>query len=371
MKTGVKIGCISGGSGGPLAPLLAVKEAILEIDPQARFYFFGDNSEPEKRLLADSADPVFYVPSGKLRRYWDWRNLTDLVLIALGFFRALYLLLKLKPDVLFTAGSYVSVPVAYAGSLLKIPVVMHQQDIMVGLANRLVAPVARRITVSLHESLKDFNSLSGLFRSKRTSKVSFTGNPVRKSIRAGSKARAGQVFGLEDRIPILLVLGGGTGAKELNLIIQKSLMTLTRTFQIIHVAGVKKLGPKILLPRYHEYEFLGNELAGALAVADIVISRAGFSTLSEIVALEKISILVPIPHSQQEANALYFFNKGAAIAYPQKALTPAYLCEMLKKLLFDWQTQRQMRKNLKAMQTKGAAEAVAKIVLEAANKHYV
>lgn len=368
MEKKLKIALAGGGSGGPLTPLLAVREAILKDRPHTEFFYFGGWSVPEERLLGGLDIKRFGIPAGKWRRYLSLRNFLDIFLVFAGFLKSLVILFKYRPDVIFSAGSYVAVPVAYAAKLAGARVVIHQQDAIPTLANRLVSPIADRITVSLRESLKDFNGQSGLFKPRKTVKTVFTGNPVREALLKGVKSRALATFNLRPDMPTLLISGGGTGAKSLNQLIRKSLPDLSKTFQIIHVTGKNKSEALPAYPGYHAREFLGESLPDAFAAADLIVSRAGFSTITEIIACEKISILIAIPHSQQEANALYLFNKGAAIAYPQNTLTPKFLTDTLKKLLFDQTTQNQMKKNLRKLKTKDAAKAVGEIVIEEAKK---
>jgi len=363
------IGLVGGGSGGPLTPLLAVREAILKKRPQTRFLYFGGESPPEARLLKGMDVSAFKIPAGKWRRYLSFKNFFDIFLVLAGFIKSLLILIKHRPDAIFSAGSYVAVPVAYAAKILGIRVIIHQQDVIPTFSNRLISPIADKITASIPKSLKDFNAQSGLFKPRKSEKTAFTGNPVREAVLSGVKSRAITEFGLSPDLPTLLVLGGGIGAKSLNQLIRKSLSELTKTFQIIHVTGSGHTENFNNYPNYHPWDFLGDNFPDAFAAADLIVSRAGFSTISEIIACEKISILVAIPHSQQEANALYLFNKGAAIAYPQNTLSPKFLSDSLRKLLFDERTRNQMKKNLRKLKTKGASAAVADIIIKLAEKN--
>ncbi|MCL5435733.1 MAG: UDP-N-acetylglucosamine--N-acetylmuramyl-(pentapeptide) pyrophosphoryl-undecaprenol N-acetylglucosamine transferase [Patescibacteria group bacterium] len=365
------IGLVGGGSGGPLTPLLAVRTEILRQEPKAEFLYFGGNSLPERQLLSKLSLRRFHIPAGKWRRYFSWRNLVDIFLTLFGFFKALTVLAQNRPDTLFSAGSYVSVPVAYAAFLLRIPVVIHQQDVVVSLSNRLVAPIAAKITVALPESVKSFSTASGLFRQRKISKVVHTGNPVRADLLKGTRATAQKIFGLQADLPTLLVLGGGGGARRLNQAVTLALPKLTQVFQVIHVTGADKPGVLVSNPRYHVYEFLKDELPYAFAAADIIVSRAGFSTISELVAREKISVLVPIPNSHQEANAVYFFSKGAAVVLLESSFTTDKFIRLLRQLLFDAESQKYMRACLRKLQTPQAAQQIATLLTACARKQKI
>jgi UDP-N-acetylglucosamine--N-acetylmuramyl-(pentapeptide) pyrophosphoryl-undecaprenol N-acetylglucosamine transferase len=260
------------------------------------------------------------------------------------------------------------VPVCYAAFFYRIPVVIHQQDVVVSLSNKLVAPIATKITVALPNLIKDFPGESGLFRMRNTLKVVYTGNPVRSDLRTGSTSKARKIFGLLPDLPTLLVLGGGGGARRLNQVVTLALPKLTQVFQVIHITGADKTTILASNPRYHPYKFLTDDLPHAFAVSDLVLSRAGFSTISEIIAQEKISILIPIPNSQQEANALYLFSQGAALVFPETLLTTERLITLLRKILFDAEGQKRMRTCLRKLKTPRAALDIATILINNVNK---
>lgn len=362
-KIYMKILLVGGGTGGPVMPLLAVREKILAIRPDAEFVYFGTQSELELRTISPTGMKYYSIPSGKLRRYFDIRNFTGIFKTIYGFFRALYLLRSIRPDRMFSAGSFVSVPVAFAAWLLHIPIIIHQQDVDPGLSNKIVYPLARSVTVSLEKSQRDFYGNSGIIRSRAKPKTVFTGNPVREEILRGSEIKAREIFGLTDKMPTLLVLGGGSGSAALNRSIARALPGLAELFQIIHVTGSGRGAGNAAHPNYHRYDMLSSELPHALKVADIVISRAGFSTISELAACRKISIIVPMPDSHQEDNARYMRVTGSAIVANEEMLAPQLLTATLRKLLFDVPAQDFMKKNIAALMPLDAAEKVAKIIL--------
>jgi UDP-N-acetylglucosamine--N-acetylmuramyl-(pentapeptide) pyrophosphoryl-undecaprenol N-acetylglucosamine transferase len=360
----MKILLVGGGTGGSVTPLLAVKDEILKLQPKAQFIFFGTHG-PEKPLVEKLGLPFYIIPAGKLRRYFSLANLISPFLMFAGFCKAFYLLRKLRPNVMFAAGSFVSVPVAYAAYFSGIRIVIHQQDVIPSLSNKLVAPVAERITTALDISEKDFASGSGLFRlaRKKRHKVVVTGNPVRSEIFKGDRKIAFKIFDLEPSLPTLLVLGGSSGAFKLNQILDETVLQLVNYFQIIHITGKNKVRTTVHHPRYHVYEFLTDQMPHALAVADIVLCRAGMQTLSEIAALKKISVIVPMPDSHQIYNAYYFYRRQAAIYAPERVLTADTLVENLRKLLFDQETQVTMKNNLAKITTKDAGQKIAEIII--------
>ena len=237
----MKIVLAGGGSGGPVAPLLAIAEAIKKNNPEAKFLFIGTKKgEPEKEMIKNynfsakggsaSGGDFVGIFCGKLRRYLSWQNFLDIFKTKLGFFQSLFILIKFKPDLIIGAGGYVSVPVVLAGWFLKIPSLIHQQDILPTLSNKILSIFAKKITVSFGPSLKDFPK----------NKTIFTGHPVRQFIFSGDRERAIKLFNLEKEKPVLVVLGGGTGAVSLNNLIWQNLGELTKFCQVVHLTGKGK-----------------------------------------------------------------------------------------------------------------------------------
>ncbi len=271
------------------------------------------------------------ISSGKLRRYWDFRNFIDPFSIALGFFQSLVVLTRIRPCAVLTAGSYVAVPVAWAAWVLRIPVVMYQQDVDVGLANRLMLPV-----VSLVLCIRE-NSSKRLFpeRSRRAS-IAAIGSLIRSDRLNGSASRARTRFNLEQGIPTLLVLGGGTGSQFLNQLITDNLTDLTEFCQIIHITGGRdnshtpsfRGSPNLSsraeprdLARYHSFPFMNAELADCYAAADLVLTRAGMGVLTELAANKKAAVVIPLPDTHQEANARLLKDHDAALVLRQPSLS--------------------------------------------------
>ena len=314
-----------GGSGGSTAPVLAVAQELRSRKAR-EFLYVGTAGGPEKELVASLGIPFRSVRTGKLRRYWSLQNLVDLVRIPMGLAEALRVVRAFQPDVAFAAGGFGAVPPLLAGNLLRVPSVIHQQDVEPGLANRILAPFASAVTVTFPPSLGHFPR----------SKTALTGNPVRREILAGKREEALRIFGLRADRQTVLVTGGGTGAMGLNRLVAAAAPLLVPTCQILHITGrgkgvdVPKLGNG-----YLQMEFLTQEMAHALAAADLVVSRAGLSTLTEIAALGKASVLIPMPRSHQNANAEAFAAGDAAVVLQEGKIGPEQLAGAILSLLSD------------------------------------
>ena len=208
------------------------------------------------------------------------------------------------------------------------------------LSTRLVAPVAKEITVSFGHTGQSLGSATGLLSRFPKSRIHVTGNPVRGSVLRGSVKEARRLFHLNERYPTVLVMGGGTGARRLNQLVGEALPDLTKYVQIIHVTGGRIEERKIAKSEhYHSYDFLAGELKHALAVADLVVSRAGMATISELARLGRVALLVPLPDSPQEDNAKLLAAFKLALAVNEKFLTAPALVELVRKILWDQQLQ--------------------------------
>lgn len=346
-----------GGTAGPVTPLLAVATKIQEhATDQSDLLWLGTFHGPEKKLVTSSSIPFTPIFSGKLRRYLHWRNFVDPFLVLFGFFQALVLLYRFKPDVVVSAGAFVSVPVAWAAWFLRIPVIIHQLDIRKGLANALMSPVATVITVSFEEVMSAFPE----------KKTVYIGTPIRETILQGDKDRARSAFNLDPALPTIVVLGGGTGSLFLNKLIVASLPELLHFSQVIHITGSGKSVPTIALKeraeRYHAFEFVIDELPNIFAAADVVVSRAGIGTLTELAALGKATMVIPIPDSQQEENAAYFAKRNAIVPLKQKDLSGQSFVEEMKSLLADTDSIRYLEVQIQKLHRREAAAHLQEII---------
>jgi len=347
-----------GGTGGSVSPLLAVAEEIKKKNPKTQFLFIGTKKGvPEKELAQMRHFPYQGIFSGKLRRYFSFKNIIDPFFIFLGFIQSFFILLKFKPKAIFSAGSFVAVPLSLAARILRIPVYIHQQDIVPGLANKIITPLAEKITISFKKSLNDFPK----------DKTIFTGNPVRSSILLGDKKRAIKRFNLKQKLSTLLIMGGGTGAKKINELIFKIIPELAEFCQIIHITGKNKQKElkqeNLILNRYHQIDFLTRELPDVYQIADLVVSRAGLGSLTELSALGKPSIIIPIPNSHQEINASYFKEQESIVVLEQKEITSELLLKTIKELIENQKELKRLEKNILKMSNKKASEKIAEIIL--------
>lgn len=349
----MKILCAGGGTLGSVTPLLAVIEEIKKRHPEVEVEWWGTENGPERELVKSNNITFQEIVSGKLRRYVSLENIVDIFRIIVGFWQAIWYLGSNKPNCLLTAGSYVAVPVAWAAYLYGVPVFAHQQDVRPSLANKLISPVASKITVALAESIKDFSS----------DKVILTGNPVRQVfLEYPNKDKAKEKLGLDPARPVVLVMGGGTGAQFLNNLVSQIKNDLIKVAQIIHVTGIgKNLGTAT---NGYKMVDLTNESVDLFAASDVVITRAGMGTLTELSALHKPAIVVPIPQSHQEDNAKYFSDKGAVIMIRQEELTSHTLLATVSQIINNKETSQKLGEKISEVLPTGASAKIADLVEE-------
>lgn len=350
-----------GGTAGPVVPVLAVAKELHEKRPDAQFLFIGTNKGPEKELAEKAGIRFVSIVAGKLRRYWSLLNIFTPFQIVIGFFQAREILKRLMPDVVIGAGGFVQVPVMWSAWFLGIPVVIHQQDIASTLSNKLVSPIASVITTTFEASLTEFSSGSGLPLVKHTDKIHWTGNPSSLGLPLPKKAEALERFGLAADLPVLAVFGGGTGAAFFNSFIAENLGELLKYFQIIHITGKGK-GGRVKAPGYTSLEFC-HEMDLVYAAADVVLTRAGLSTITELALLQKLAVVIPMPNSHQEDNAALLWKTKAAVVLDQESLTVDDLIKRIRKVLIDSDEQKRMRESLKKLMPQGAASKIADLVI--------
>lgn len=336
----IKIAFTGGGTGGSVAPLLAFLDFVRENGKDADFFWVGGSGVECEMVMAEKIDFVS-IDSGKLRRYFSWQNFSDIWHIANGFFQSLRILRARKPDIVLSAGSFISVPFVWAAWILRIPVLIHQMDVRPGLANKLMAPFAKQITVTFEKSLSDYGN-----------KAVLVGNPIRNKLSDFSMPyrEAFQKLGLTSNLPIVLVMGGGTGAAGVNNLIWEALPDLKKFCQIVHITGRGKTIENIhelMDDKYHAFEFLDvNGMLKVFTVSDIVISRCGIATLTELSKLRKASILIPMPDSHQEDNAQVFEEKKAAVVLDEKKLRAEDLVATLRELIGNKEKIKELQDNI-------------------------
>lgn len=354
----MKILFSGGGTLGPVTPLLAVAEELRSRDASHEFFWIGTERGAELPLIRKAGIQTFTIPSGKLRRYFDFKNFTDIKNIVRGFFAARSLLKELQPDVVMSAGGFVSVPVHYAAWSLGIPSVVHQQDIVIGLSNKLMSWVAKRVSVSVEEQLQKI----------APKKAVLTGNPVRASVLAGDPDKGIELFRLDPERATVFVFGGGTGSDAINRAVEQLVRECAAQFQIIHLTGSERSQPQVHASYYHPYPFLMGEMAHAYATADLVIARAGFNTISEIAAWGKPSILIPMHGTHQEANAEWAANAGAAVVIDEYSLSTENLFQKIRELLTDESEYQRMSEAAENLFPSHAVDKVVDVLEESHNK---
>ncbi|MCS7246396.1 MAG: undecaprenyldiphospho-muramoylpentapeptide beta-N-acetylglucosaminyltransferase [Thermomicrobium sp.] len=367
-----------GGTGGHTVPALAMLEALRARVP-VDVLWIGSRNGVERRFALQNGLSYRWIPTGKLRRYFTVRTLLDLAAIPAGVIAATALIRAFRPHVVFGTGGYVSVPVVLAGRLNRIPIVIHEQTATAGLATRIAARFADVIAIS-------FESTRPLLGATRATIV-HTGLPIREELHQGDAERGRQRFGLTAALPIVYVTGGVLGAQALNRCLAAALPGLVQSVQIVHQCGpahingdlprllaLRETLPPALRARYVVREFLTDELPDIYAAADLVIGRAGASTVGELAALGKPAILIPLPGSrgdEQTANARLLSAVGSAVVVPQADVTPERLSELVTTLVADREALAAMGARGKALAVPDAADRLAALIRAAAESRAV
>jgi UDP-N-acetylglucosamine--N-acetylmuramyl-(pentapeptide) pyrophosphoryl-undecaprenol N-acetylglucosamine transferase len=343
-----------GGSGGSATPVLAVAQALRRREPAVEFLYVGTRDGPEATLVRAQGIPFAGVATGKIRRYWDLRNFTDPFRVVRGIADSYALVRRFRPTVAFAAGGFGAVPPIVAARLGRARTVIHQQDVEPGLANRLLVPYATRITVSLASSLAHFPR----------ARTTVTGNPVRQEILDADPQVAFQRLQLDPSVPVVVITGGGTGALGLNRLAAAAAPRLVEHVQVVHLTGRGRGVPaSTSSPRYRALEFLVDEMPYLLSAATLVVSRAGMGTLTELAALRKASLIVPMPGSHQWANAHAFARLGAIDVADQDALTADLLADRILGLVSDEDRREKLAGALAASMPRDAADRIASELL--------
>ena len=361
-----------GGTGGHTSPGLAVAAEL-----RARGHrcaWIGSREGIEARQAPAAGLEYVAIPTGKLRRYWDWHNVSDLaVSVPAGIVGAWRALGRFRPRAVFSTGGFVALPVVVAAAIRGIPIVIHEQTAVPGLANRLSAPLARKIAVTYQES-----AASESTRHFATHKVIVTGNPVRPELRAGSRADALARYGFDPGLPAVYVTGGAQGAHRINRAVGDALPTLLEHVQIVHQCGDNPTTgdhawllerqaalPARLAARYVVTPFVGAELADLFAAASLLISRAGAGTVNECCQLGVAALYIPLPGTrgdEQAANARLVAGVGGAEVLPQDALTPAALAERVIGLVTTPHRLKEMGERAISLAVPDAAARIADLL---------
>ncbi len=343
-----------GGTAGHVTPHLSLIPRLKALDYD--IHYIGTQNGIEHEMIAKIPGITYHaVQSGKLRRYFSLQNFTDPFRVLWGAFQSVGLMLKLKPDVCFSKGGFVSVPVVIGAWLCRVPAVCHESDLTPGLANRICAKFASRVATTFEECAAALGS-----------KAVMTGTPMRPELFQGSRGAGLALMGFTGQKPILLMTGGSLGAQSVNKCLREALPGLLPTMDVMHLCGKGNLEDALAdTCGYCQKEFLSEELPDALATADIVLSRAGSNTLSELLALHKPMLLVPYPlgasRGDQIQNAESYRKKGLARVLPQEDMTADSLTRELLSLL---KGRGALEKALEDYPVKDGTQAVLDLIEE-------
>lgn len=355
-----KIVLTGGGTAGHVSPNLALIPRLLqegyEID------YIGTEKGIEREMIARVPQVHYHaVKSGKLRRYFSWQNFTDPFRVVAGAVQSARLMGKLKPDVVFSKGGFVSVPVVFGAWLHHIPVVCHESDLTPGLANKLCRPFARKFATTFPECAAALGS-----------KAEMTGTPLRPELFGGSRAKGLALLGFTGTKPVLLMMGGSLGAQSVNKVLRAALPDLLPRFDLCHICGKGNLAPELEgTPGYKQLEFVDKELPDILATADLVLSRAGSNALCEFQALGKPMLLVPYPkgasRGDQILNAQSLEKRGLCRVLLQENLTRASLTAALNRL---WADREQLEEALRKAPPADGTRRVLEMIEEVQQKKH-
>lgn len=320
-----------GGTAGHVTPNIALIPKLRELG--YKISYIGSYEGIEKKLIEEMGIPYYGISSGKLRRYFDLKNFSDPFRVLKGFAEARKLLKKLKPDIVFSKGGFVTVPVVVAAGQLKIPALIHESDMTPGLANKLCIPFATKVCCNFPETVNNLPK----------NKAVLTGTPIRQELMSGNKEAARTFCGFTSEKPVIMVIGGSLGAASVNENVRKILPELLKDFQVVHLCGKGKMDNSLAETEgYVQYEYIKEELPDLFALADIVISRAGANAICELNALHKPNLLIPLSakasRGDQILNARSFERQGFSMVMEEEEITEESLLKAVRSLYENRQT---------------------------------
>ncbi len=346
-----------GGTAGHVTPHLALLPHLMREGYE--IHYIGTEEGIEHTMMAREGVAYHAVKSGKLRRYFDWKNFTDPFRVIAGAFQSARLMKKLRPDVCFSKGGFVSVPVVIGAWLHRVPTLCHESDLTPGLANKICGKFAQRIATTFPECA------TALGR-----KAVCTGTPMRPELFSGSREKGLALCGFSGEKPVLLMMGGSMGAQKVNEALRAALPRLLKTMDVAHLTGKGNLDESLnTLPGYRQFEFLSEDLPDALACADLILSRAGSNAIFEFQALKKPMLLVPYPkgasRGDQILNAESFRQRGLCHVLLQENMTPETLYDAIQALARD---QDNLIRHLTQAPPADGTEAVLRLIHEIEKK---
>ena len=346
-----KIVLTGGGTAGHVTPNIALLPALREAGYEIAY--IGSEDGIEKELMNDCDIPYIGVPTGKLRRYIDWKNFTDPFRVLKGYAKARSFLKGYRPDVVFSKGGFVSVPIVRAAASLKIPCVIHESDMTPGLANKLCFGAASKVCCNFPETMAKMPK----------DKAVLTGTPIRAELFSGDRQKGLELCGFAADKPVLLIMGGSQGAASVNQAVRSHLDELLQDFQIVHLCGAGKYdASKDGIDGYKQFEYVKEDLSHLFAAADLIISRAGANAIFEILALRKPNLLIPLSigtRGDQILNARSFEAQGFSkvlVESENEGILDKKLVSTVQKLYRD------REKYIAAMAGAGQQEAIPKIM---------
>ena len=338
-----------GGTAGHVTPNIALIPGLKERGYE--IFYIGSYNGIEKKLIEDMNIPYYGISTGKLRRYFDLKNISDPFRVLKGIHEARQILKKIRPDIIFSKGGFVAVPVALAANKLKIPLLIHESDMTPGLANWICIPYAVKVCCNFPETRDSLPE----------GKAFVTGTPIRQELLHGD-ADAGREFcGFNREKPVLMVIGGSQGSVFVNTKIREALPELLKNWQVVHLCGKGNLDDSLdHTPGYRQYEYIKEQLPDLFAMADVVVSRAGANAICEISALAKPNLLIPLgtnaSRGDQILNARSFEKQGYSMVLEEENLTEESLLEAVGKLYENRETYR------KAMQSSSHTDSIRVIL---------
>jgi UDP-N-acetylglucosamine--N-acetylmuramyl-(pentapeptide) pyrophosphoryl-undecaprenol N-acetylglucosamine transferase len=320
-----KIIMTGGGSAGHVTPNLALIPKLKELGYEVEYIGTADGIE--RKIIEDNKIKYHIIASGKLRRYFDVKNFTDPFKVIKGVWQAYDIIKKQKPNIVFSKGGFVSVPVVMGAFFNKVPVIAHESDITPGLANKLSVPYCTKVCVTFPEALKKLNK----------NKAVLTGTPIRKELFEGSRAKGLKVCGFSEDKPVLFIMGGSLGAKSINEAVRNNINNLLQSFNIIHICGKGNIEQKYMSNQnYKQFEYVSEELPHLMAAADLIVSRAGANSIFEFLALKKPNLLIPLSASasrgDQILNAASFEKSGYSLVLREEELNNNTFLQKINEL---------------------------------------
>lgn len=311
-----------GGSAGHVTPNLAL---ISELSRDGwEIHYIGTKDGIESKLIVDTKVKYHPIQAGKLRRYFNIKNLTDPFRVLYGAVQAVSIIKKVKPDIIFSKGGFVSVPVVIGGWLNRVPVIIHESDTTPGLANKLAAPFASKICVNFKEAGRKFPQ----------PKIVYSGTPIRKEIMQGDSDKGLKICGFTNNKPVVMVMGGSLGSRKLNSLVRSSLKELLKNYQVVHICGNGNIDKELEGTKgYKQFEYIKDEQPHIFKCASIIISRAGANSIFEFLSLRLPNILIPLSlkssRGDQIINARTFEKLGFSKVLMEEELNPGILCSSI------------------------------------------